>query len=234
MRARGVCSVERSGNEKTGQTATTYVSRESCRGCPLWDVCYGTGGKVSMVLQDLERRAQADKLGPMELAHEEAAQLDGMDGKRPCRLHVTGDCKWPAAARIVAGAAARYRARHGQAVWTYTHFWADVPRAEWGEVSVLASCETAGEVRAAHARGYATATVEGQDIAETLKSDGFRVIPCPAQTRDNVNCASCRLCWRDGLLKRNKLVVSFAAHGFRARMTREVVAAKRAAEQCAA
>lgn len=235
MRNRGVCSVETSGNEKTGILANTYLARQpSCHGCPLWAVCYGINSlHVAAILKHLEAMAAGAQLDGIDLATEEAAQLDGMSGRHPCRLHVTGDCKSAAAARIVAAAAARYRAKHGQAVWTYTHFWQTVPRESWKNVSVLASCETASQVKWAHHRGYAVATVEGQDIEAELKAAGFRVVTCPAQTHKGVTCSKCKLCWKDGMLHKNKVVISFLAHGTRARAARELVAGLRAAERAA-
>lgn len=38
---------------------------------------------------------------------------------------------------------------------------------------------------------------------------GRRIVICPAQTRDNVSCASCKLCARN----RNGMIVGFRAHG---------------------
>jgi len=66
-----------------------------------------------------------------------------------------GAGKTDAAALVVAAAAARYRARGGDPVWTYTHAWRDVARESWGQLSIFASCETAADVVEAGARGYA-------------------------------------------------------------------------------
>jgi hypothetical protein len=178
-----------------------------------------------MVTRALNQTA-GDSLNEMELAREEARQIDGLSGERDLRLHVVGDCACDGAARIVAGACRRYRLRHGASVWTYTHSSAVVARDSWAGVSVLASCETVAEIVRASERGYACATVEGQDIEAGLTAAGFRLIQCPAQTSDT-NCKTCRLCMMDGMLHPHKLVITFKAHGTGARMVRAVVSQKR-------
>jgi hypothetical protein len=114
---------------------------------------------------------------------------------------------------VVSAAAQRYRVRRGSPVWSYTHAWRRVPRAAWGGVSILASCESPEQVRRAWERGYAAALVVAhfpQEGAHDLA--GVRVLPCPWQSR-GVTCRDCRLCWDDTRLLERRLAIGFAAHG---------------------
>jgi hypothetical protein len=150
---------------------------------------------------------------PARLARAEARAIDALTGDRPLRLHVVGDCRTRTAARIVAQAAERYRRRAGRPVWTYTHAWRAVPRADWGCVSVLASCETPAQAAEAMEAGYAVALLVADFPSEAAFAHaGLRVIPCPEQTR-GTTCRDCRLCWDDRRLHAAGLVIGFRAHG---------------------
>ncbi len=208
-----------SENRKTGQVAVTYVSQGSCPvTCPHKDNgCYAEYGHAGRVTHRLNDAGAG--LTPVEYARAEAAQIDGMSPLRDLRLHVVGDCRTEPAAKIVAAAATRYIERSAAVlitpatVWTYTHSWRLVPREAWGPVSVLASCETAEQVYQARARGYAAALVVDEfEGDKAYQCDGFRIVPCPYQTR-GVKCVDCRLCLDDCSLFETDRVIGFRAHG---------------------
>jgi hypothetical protein len=215
----------RSQNKKLGDAATTYAAQTSCpTSCPFFDGggCYAESGRVGMVTKRLNEAARILKSGPLEVADAEAAAIDALKVTpgRALRLHTVGDCSTDAATALVAAASARYRQRGGGPVWTYTHAWRTVSRASWGEVSVLASCESAAEVKAAKLRGYATAIVVDELAEErrhVLGADagnaaGVDVLPCPQQTRDRT-CSDCKLCFDDqGLIERD-YSIAFLVHG---------------------
>jgi hypothetical protein len=141
---------------------------------------------------------------------------DGNGGARDLRLHVGGDVGSTEGAKMLARAARRWRARGGGSVWTYTHFWREVPRSAWGDaITVLASVEKPKEIELARKRGYASViVVEGfpsGSKAFSIPGTGARVIPCPAETGDAV-CADCRLCLDRDLLAMNA-AVAFKVHG---------------------
>jgi hypothetical protein len=166
----------------------------------------------------------------LDCARAEAAEIDALpDNGRDLRLHVVGDCPTNGAARIVAAAAARYRARGGGDVWTYTHAWRKVHRASWGDaVSVLASCENLDDAREAAARGYAVAMVVPEHAGERAEVvDGFRVIPCPEQSRGDRTCVDCRLCFDDAGLRDRETpaIIALAIHGASKRRAGEAIAA---------
>lgn len=217
-----VAAVEKSDNEKTGPVSATWVAQISCPpSCPHMGAgCYAESGMAAFTTNRLNRAA-ADyaTLSPAAVAMIEAAGIDKLTGKRDLRLHVVGDARTDKAAQILAAAADRYIARGAAKgknvrVWTYTHA-RDTRRASWGRISVLRSCETLTQVRAAHAAGYAAAIVVPEhvhDRAYKLDSE-FTGIPCPEQTGRAANCQSCGLCMRDQMLHENKRVIIFAAHG---------------------
>jgi hypothetical protein len=100
----------------------------------------------------------------------------------------------------------------------YTHAWrrfdaSDVARVAATGYVMNASCESREDVRQAVALGMPT--VIASDLVEDgetfTRPDGttLRVVTCPAQTREDVSCASCGLCARP----ERRAVVRFNIHG---------------------
>jgi len=215
-------AVAKSNNAKIGDCATTYAAQASCpSSCVFFNGggCYAENGRLyTGVTKPLNEAAEYSHADPHTVALEEAAAIDALYGStiegRPMRLHTVGDCRTDEAARIVAAAAERYMDRGGGTVWTYTHAWRLVDRESWGRVSVLASCETAEQVELARARGYATSlVVDGFRDASRYSHSGADIVPCPAQTRDDVTCSSCRLCMNDTGLRARGYSIGFEIHG---------------------
>jgi hypothetical protein len=210
----GVIVKAYSGNAKLGNMAATYVAKHSCpNSCPFKsNGCYAEhdntrGHWDRITLGSLDAT-------PFELAKREADAIDRLPADRSLRLHVAGDSTTEEGTRLIAAACERYMKRgKGVKVYAYTHAWAEVSREAWGNVSILASCETAEQVEQARERGYATAIVVhrfGGDRA--YRADGVKIIPCPQQTRD-VTCSDCRLCMDDERLHVSELSIGFEIHG---------------------
>lgn len=209
--------------------ASTYVSiqktcRDSCR-FKNGNGCYAESGHMGPLIRDLD--ADTRGLSPVEVAQNEAYLLDsfgpvpqdgGKYGKagRDLRLHISGDAFDVESARVLAGAAQRWRERGGGKVWAYTHSWANIEVGDWGEIQVLASCETPAGVRQANLLGYAAALVvrdfRGARRAYSIPEVPGKVIPCPAETK-GTTCVQCRLCLSTETLRRNQLTIGFSAHG---------------------
>lgn len=141
----------------------------------------------------------------------------GRDGRqgRDLRLHVAGDVGSEGGARLLAGAAERWKRRGGGAVWTFTHNWRDIPADAFGPISVLASVETAGAAGLARERGYAVAVVVREfpsTRAFQLVGMADRVVPCPAETH-GTTCVECRLCLDAPKLRERDIAIGFALHG---------------------
>lgn len=210
-------AVERTGNAKVGPVSVTMASQASCPSdCPwLHSGCYAESGPQGIHTSRLNKSTDTDA---ELIARTEARAILGLSGTRPLRLHVVGDCRTSNAARILGYAVTKYM----QPVWTYTHAWRTVARDAWGRISVLASCETAAQVREAHKRGYATALVVAEHTSDSAYTvDGIKVVPCPQQTGKSENCTTCRLCWDDGKLKAIGATIGFSAHGARAKRIQE-------------
>lgn len=209
-------AVRKSKNRKTGPVAATYAAQQSCpASCPFQGAgCYAEKGRMGLHTRRLNKASKDAE--PLDVARSEAAAIDSIARPvpgLPLRLHVVGDCPTSEAARTVADAAERYAERGGGKAWTYTHAWETVDRAEWGNVSVLASVHDLNSAEAASRRGYAPAVVvEMHDSPKAWKdAHGRRWIPCPEQTR-GVTCSKCRLCFNADYLRDTRSGIAFAKH----------------------
>lgn len=214
-----VTVVAATANRKTGMVAATYAPiQQTCpKSCVLRDAgCYAQNSRAGFTNRRLEAAAKGKHA--LTVAKAEAAKIRALKVPpgHPLRLHVTGDCRTEAAARVLAAAADDYR---GGSVWTYTHAWRDIPREAWGRISVLASCESMRDAREARARGYVPALIvaEHPEDGRAWEDDnGERWVPCPEQTR-GVPCVDCRLCFDP------PAGITFAAHGQRRKRVLEVL-----------
>ena len=209
----GVTAVEVSDNSKTGKVSATYATQESCwKGCPLKNNgCYAEHDFTGFTTRRLNASGMTDA---DIIATNEANAIDTLTGELALRLHVVGDCKTNTAAQTVSAASKRHTAKHGSAVWSYTHAWREVKRSSWDGVSILASCETSDDVKQAHGKGYAAAiVVEEHTQSNVYMRDGLRILPCPQQTGKSANCAACKLCWNADYLFSSKTVIAFETHG---------------------
>lgn len=210
-----------STNAKIGDAAATYAAQQSCPTyCPFFKGggCYAEDGQVYMgVTKRLNDDATTMQLSGQKVAQFEADAIDDMQviPGRPMRLHTVGDCATDEAALVVSAAAERYMDNGGGQVWAYTHAWRVVDRASWGRVSVLASCESAEQVELARARGYAPSIVveEFDSHMRYVNERGLAILPCPAQTRDDVTCSSCKLCMNDQAIRERGYAIGFHVHG---------------------
>jgi hypothetical protein len=207
----------RSGNAKTGDIPVTYRPMTTCEPtCPFLPTgavggCYGTGrifgmaAKYAATVTLDSLRAKLSKRNP---------------AARFMRDRVVGDVINPDGT-IAHGyiRAIAIVAREASLIpFGYTHAWrrmtSDDVRtiADTGYV-MNASCESREDVR--HAVSLGMPTVIASDIVEDgetfTRPDGvtLRVVTCPAQTREDVTCASCGLCARAD----RRAVVRFNIHG---------------------
>lgn len=214
-----VRAVARSKNRKLGEASTTYAPQASCpKDCVFMNAgCYAERGYVGILLRNINKEAVRVSATTRDVADAEAAAIDAMEvlPGRPLRLHTVGDCATNTAAKKVAAAAKRFMARGGGKAWSYTHAWRKVHRSSWGDVSILASCETTADVKEAQERGYATALVVDKFESERrYEHEGVEIIPCPAQTRHK-SCSDCGLCFDDKRLVATGFTIGFEIHGDR-------------------
>lgn len=210
--------VLKSKNDKIGEISATYASIDGS--CPSDCAqkgagCYAQAGNVGIHSARLNAANKVrSRQDAREVAREEARQISAAieAGKdvRPLRLHVSGDCRTPSAAKALSKVAGKWRA----GAYTYTHAWHKVPRAAWGNVSVLASVDRREDIKVAQARGYAVAIIVKEHSADgkAWDMDGTKVIPCPNQTR-GVTCNACKLCMDSDKLASMGAAIAFASHG---------------------
>lgn len=178
------------------------------------------------------------------------------------RLHVVGDAVTAESAKILADASKPFVRRNAQIpslfrrqdngnltgtggrgdskVWAYTHGWRDVPRSAWGEVSVLASCETQEDLKEAYDRGYALACVTDKYDNEHLwdspskpqrwkayRKGDFIILPCPNEAGTpkgtKPTCSQCGLCLQEKMLREKRMVIAFETHGSKDKKIKQVL-----------
>ena len=211
---RGAKSIEITKAAKITDLSATYASQSTCDiSCKFLDNgCYAEVGPVSWHKPDKPRQIPA-----IEVTENEAEHIRHLSGTRPLRLHVVGDAYNTECAEILEKACNEYSNRYDMPVFTFTHSWRHIPRESWGDISVLASCETMEEVLQARERGYATAIVRPNPppAARAIKhADGSKELPCVHETRD-IPCIKCGLCMNDKQLIAERISIRFHAHGSR-------------------
>ena len=193
--------------------SATYTQQDSCPPCPLRAAgCYAEVGTLAFTTRRLNRAPTVDR--PVVLAKTEARQIDALTGWRKLRVHVVGDSRTPAAARVVGAAMVRYSRKHEQPAWTYTHAWRTVARADWRGATVLASCDRPADVPKAQSKGYPIALVVPEHPSrQVYQYAGLSVLPCPAQFKTDgvrgAHCETCQICERPDELTRRGLVLGF-------------------------
>ena len=206
----GIISTEISHNRKTGPVSATYAAQTTCPStCPLRkNGCYAESKRTGLHTYRINKTTAS----ALTLAKREADGIDKLSGLMDLRVHVVGDCKTDAAAKLVSSASERFMKRKRPTLaWSYTHAWKKVKRASWGKMSILASCHNIKEVKSAIKRGYATAMTVEHMPAKAYKKDGLTFVPCLEQTR-GTTCVECRLCFKDEVLLKKNLIVLFAIH----------------------
>lgn len=218
-----------SDNVKTGPILVTTTTALTCPdACPFKRTvngvngCYADGGPLAMHWQKvtLGKRGQpwSDALVTI------AAQLKRKGKGATWRHNQAGDLPGlgdaidaPALADLV-----KVNADAGARGFTYTHkplvgsVHAEANLAAVQSANALGFTVNASANTLAHADaiadlgGVPVVVVVAHDAPDTLATPaGRKVVVCPAQRRDDVTCASCRLCSRGD----RSVIVAFRAHG---------------------
>lgn len=205
--------IPESSNRKTGAIPVTYTERASCPpSCPHYRAdCYAEDFYTRMAWDKVPQRG-----GTLEALCEAVAALP--EGQL-WRMNVAGDLPGEGEAVDPVALGEIVRANTGRRGFTYTHkkspealAWA-AHATRWG-FTVNLSADDAGEADALAEHGPVCAIVPTDTPEKSYTPEGRTIIVCPAQTREDVTCASCGLC----AIPDRRVIIGFRAHGTRARV----------------
>jgi len=207
--------IRESGNRKTGPIPVTYSQRETCPpSCPHYRAdCYA---------EDFYTRMAWDKVpvrgGTLGALCEAVA---GLPEGQLWRMNVAGDLPGEGETVDPVALGEIVRANIGRRGFTYTHkkgpeavHWAQ-HATRWG-FTVNLSADDAGEADTLAETGLPVCAIVPSDTPEKTETPAGRtIIVCPAQSREDIDCATCGLCARAD----RRVIIGFRAHGTRARVT---------------
>lgn len=204
-----------SSNSKTGPIPVTYSERGTCPpSCPHYrSDCYAEDYYTSMAWNKVPIRGS-------DLS-EVCESIKNLPEGQLWRMNVAGDLPGQGESVDAYALGQIVKANIGKRGFTYTHKkslqaieWAR-HATEWG-FTVNLSADDAGELDQLADCGLPMTCIVPMDTPERSESpNGLPIVICPAQTRENVTCATCGLCQRAD----RRIVVGFRAHGTRARVT---------------
>lgn len=237
--------IPKSSNEKTGNIIQSYSARSTCPNrCPLknsgcyadsyhtsrqWDRCENVldpryvSNVKDLTMSLIEAIAPRAKKGVTEVLfrHNVAGDIAQENSNiiNVSRVNAIADsCK---SAGAVMGVTVRG--------YTYTHCSISTRNAKIihealaKDFVINYSCETVGEVMKANELGCDTVitSIDPKETIKNLKAVGIKAVQCPAQTRNNVSCESCKLCSRHRVT-----TVVFKIHGNGSNKARKVIMLK--------
>lgn len=223
---RGWHITRRSSNAKTGPIVVTTSTESTCPAtCPLkGSGCYA---------DNYHLRLHWDKVTSGERGEtfdDHLAALASLPGDAMVRLNQAGDLPGDGASLDFQRTRDYLRAAgDGRVAWTYTHYTAptnvDVLQglrgAEFATVNLSANNLEEADALAASGMPTVTLTASAEKVQRT--PEGRRVVLCPAQSSDDVTCATCGggrpLCSRDD----RQYIVGFHVHGSGANKALRVV-----------
>lgn len=215
---------KKSANTKTGPIPVSITSETSCPSvCPLRDQgCYAQSGPLRLHWNKVSDGARG---GTWEDLCEAVAEMP--EGQL-WRHNQAGDLPHTDGVIDVEAVEALTSANTGRRGFTYTHH----------DVTIPANVEA---VRAANEAGFTinfsgnspehadelvelgagpVVSVIGEYVKEkTFTPAGRTIIPCPATQREDVSCATCKLC----AIPDRKVIIGFPVHGARRRTAAKVV-----------
>lgn len=205
--------IPKSSNRKTGPIPVTYSERETCPpSCPHYRAdCYAEDYYTAMSWNKVPQRG-----GDLAAL---CASIAALPDGQLWRHNVAGDLPGQGEAVDAAALGEIVKANTGRRGFTYTHkkspdaiTWAAHATA-WG-FTVNLSADDAGEADELAEHGPVCAIVPIDTPAKSYTHQGRTIIVCPAQTREDVTCASCGLC----AIPDRRVIIGFRAHGTRARV----------------
>lgn len=209
----------KSQNAKTGPLATTTTEERTCPpSCPLFTECYGKGGPQAMHWRKVNEHARGGDLAYL------TANIRALDPGELWRHDVTGDL--PGVGERINGRELRAitAANTGRRGFTYTHkrpsvgdnarHIADANR-DGFTINLSANTLAESDAYADLGIGPVVTVLPADQTENTVTPAGRRVVVCPATQRDDVTCATCKMC---AVQDRRDVIIGFPLHGSRKRM----------------
>jgi len=210
----------KSKNGKVGPIPVSTTSAATCSdACPFKKAgCYADGGPLAIHWRAVTAGTRGTGLD------EFASTIAALPAGQLWRHNQAGDL--PGTGDVIdSDALSRIvTANHGKRGFTYTHkpvVGSSVARANAAAVAaanrdgftINLSANTLGEADTLASLSIGPVVVvldavEGERV-DTATPDGRRVVTCPAMYRDNVSCATCKLC----AVRDRSVIVGFPAHG---------------------
>ena len=226
----------KSRNSKTGPIPVTTSTAATCpAACPFNHYnaggCYAAAGPLALHWRRVTDGAAGGTFAEL------LAAVRSIPAGQLWRHNQAGDLAGVRDTLDVAALDALTAANSGRRGFTYTHKplrdaaeRAAVARANAGGFTVnLSANDSAHADRLADLEIGPVVVVMPRDAAENAETPaGRRIVVCPATQRDDVTCATCKLCARAD----RAVIVGFPAHGVQARRADAVArgAARMAAE----
>lgn len=206
--------IAKSSNRKTGPIPVTYSERATCPpSCAHYrSDCYA---------EDFYTRLAWDKVPTRGGSLEDlCASIEALPDGQLWRMNVAGDLPGKGEQVDPYAMGAIVAANRGKRGFTYTHkhskqalTWAG-HATEWG-FTVNLSADDAGHADELAATGQPVVCIVPTNTPDkSFTPEGRTIVVCPAQSRDNVTCASCGLCARAD----RSVIIGFRAHGTRAKI----------------
>ena len=229
-----VAFTKRSSNRKIGSIPCTTSAKATCPdACPLKDSgCYASSGYYTNMHWDKVSSGERGESYGAFLGH--VAKLP--EGQL-WRHNVAGDLLPSAPERIDEEALlALAEANTGRKGFTYTHYpvglgdpngisnMVAIERANVKGFTVNISTNSITEALEAHRVSTApVVTLVTEDDWEgrpSIVREGTKIVRCPAETRDDVSCDTCRLCSHAV----RTTIVGFTAHGKQKKKVLDIIA----------
>ena len=205
----------KSGNKKTGPIPVSTSSHATCPlSCGMREACYAMTGPLKMHWDAVTSGKKGVDFATF------CAQVAKLPRGTLWRHNQAGDLPGEKDALEVRGLYALVRANRGRKGFTYTHKPLHsqeereaVKYANDNGFTVNLSCDDISEVDAKSGLAIGpVVTVLPEDMGGRntyTTPGGIKVVVCPATYRDDVTCATCRLCAHAD----RKVAVGFPVHG---------------------
>lgn len=208
----------KSANVKTGPLPTTTTAANTCPpSCAMFNTCYAKGGPQAMHWNKVTAGERGGSLTDL------CASVAALPENQLWRHNVSGDL--PGIGERINGRDLQRitAANKGKRGFTYTHKRphiadnaAHIQRANRDGFTINLSANTLEEADEFYALGIApvVTVLPVEQTENVLTKSGIRVVVCPATQRDDITCATCKLC----SVQRRGVIVGFPVHGSRKRM----------------